>query len=168
MIDVTKYEPVIDKVLARSKGGPDQKNDLKQDCYVALLERLDELGGEDDLARAEAICKKVRHDERRARTQKDVKKENRIKFVSADNPNIARQLAKIAIPDHGEISELELHEAIATLEPPIQAVIRAYFVEGLSVPKAAGKLGVTEEAIRWRKKKGIEALKKYFEVEAWD
>ena len=165
MIDVTKYEPVITKILSRLKAKIDQKEDLIQECYLALLERQHELGGVDDLDKATTICRTRVKAIRSARNQHDVKKENRIKHVSADDPNIARQLAKIAAPDEGEISELELHKAIATLEIGIREVIQATFVKGLTRQKAAAELGITEEAVRWRKQKGIESLKRYFEVE---
>ena len=166
-IDVTKYEPVITKILSRLKAKRDQKEDLIQECYLALLERQSELGGSDDLDKAATICRTRAKEVRRARNQHDVKKENRIKHVSADDPNIARQLAKIAARDEGEISELELHEAISALDVKEQTVINALFVDGLTRQKAAEKLGLTEDAVRWGKKKGIEALKKYFEVETW-
>jgi RNA polymerase sigma factor (sigma-70 family) len=164
-IDVTKYQPVISGVLAKLRTMRNQKDDLAQECYVALLERQSELGGADDLEKAATICRAAVKAVRAAQNPPDVKKSNRIKFVSADNPNIARQVAKIAIPDAGEISESELYDAIETLDYPVRDVIRALFIGGFTRQRAAAVLGITEDAVRWRKKLGVEALRKYFEVD---
>jgi DNA-directed RNA polymerase specialized sigma24 family protein len=39
------------------------------------------------------------------------------------------------------------------------------FVAGYTRKETAEVLGLSDKAVRWRMQKGIEALKKYFEVE---
>ena len=43
MIDVTKYESVIQTVLESLKVPAQQRKDSAQDCYVALIEATDHL-----------------------------------------------------------------------------------------------------------------------------
>jgi RNA polymerase sigma factor (sigma-70 family) len=159
---VEKYQPVIDKVLANErKIRRDTKEDLAQECYIDLLERQSELGGSDDIEKATMICRTVVQKFRRSRKRGDEK--DMIKMVSADIPNIARQLAKIGVPENQDVDDL--HEAIETLEPGVRQVIRSMFVTGYTRKETAEVLGLSDKAVRWRMKKGIEALKKYFEAE---
>jgi RNA polymerase sigma factor (sigma-70 family) len=135
---------------------------MAQECYIALLEKL---GESEDLALVATICSQRIIDIVRQEKQLTTSEENRTKLVSADIPNIARQLIKIKSPDEGPISESELHAAVATLGDEDRPVIQATYVDGLTRKQTAELLNLTEDAVRWRQKRGIMALKKYFEVE---
>jgi RNA polymerase sigma factor (sigma-70 family) len=166
MDDITKYDSLIKRTLG-SKIGPvklkltrDQKKDLTQDCYLALLENQDRLEGPDHEEQAEKICRSriVEIIQPRAREGKG------IRLVSADDPAVAKQVRDLVAPDDGQISESELHAAIETLDPEDREVIQQRFVWGLTQKQTCGKLNLTVEAVKWRQKRGIEMLKKYFEV----
>jgi RNA polymerase sigma factor (sigma-70 family) len=166
MTDITKYESVI-KLVLKSKIGPvkiklnrSQKEDLVQDCYVALLENQDKLMGPDDEEQAEEICRSKVRSVLGALGGDGVL----IKLVSADDPVVARHLEKVEKETGESTSESELYAAIESLNEEERTVIRVIFIDGLTQKKAAEKLGITLEAVRWRKKCGIMSLKKYFEV----
>ena len=55
-MDILKYEPIIKQVLIRERVKPYLREDLSQDCFVALLENSDKLSGPDDEAQATQIC----------------------------------------------------------------------------------------------------------------
>ena len=163
MIEVTKYKPVIDKILATKrtrKTGVEQ--DLEQECYLALLERQNELGGDADVEKATVICKsRIKHFFRLRKPGKSWDG-NPNKLVSADDPNIARQIAKIPVPDN-EFSEL--YEAIDALDPNTKEIIIETSVKGHTRKETARELGISEGAVQWGRKSGIRKLKEYFEVE---
>ena len=162
-MDVLKYQPVIEKVLAKRKIGRNQREDVVQECYLALLENPDRLSGPDDEAQAALICRS--RIEEIFKTRLRLSKEDRPKFVSADVPIIAKQLDKIAIQNDGEISESELYAAIESLPEEDRQVIKERFIEGLTQTQTCDKLNLTVEAVKWRQKRGVAALKKFFEVD---
>jgi RNA polymerase sigma-70 factor, ECF subfamily len=164
-MDITRYDSLIKSVL-KSRIGPikidrSQKEDLTQECYVALLENQDKLTAPDHEQHAEKIC--------RARIVETMQptyaqKSKKAFLVSSDDPQIARQIEKIPIPEQGPISESQLYEAVKSLSEDDRQVIQLRFIDGLTQQQTCGKLGLTVETVKWRQKRGIAALKKYFEV----
>jgi RNA polymerase sigma factor (sigma-70 family) len=160
MIDVTQYESVIKTAIRQKRVRSNDREDLTQECYLALLERQEEL--EQDPGSAEKICR-TRIDYLLG-GQYQTKEEYRIRFVSADLPSVAHLLSKIESKNQGPINESELYEAIETLDPEDRDVIKAVYIDGLSTTASAKKLEITFEAARWRKNRGIIALRQKFEV----
>lgn len=158
MDDVTKYQPIIEKSLVKNKIKRNQREDLTQECYVALLENPYRLSGPDHEEQAALIC--------RSRIEGVMKlRVDRPQFVSADIPGIGKQLDKIVSREGGEISESELYAAIDSLQEDDRQVIQLRFIDGLTQQQTCGKLNLTVETVKWRQKRGVAALKKYFEVE---
>lgn len=160
MTDITQYESTIKMALSKKRVKKDQREDMSQECYVALLEREDELtpeiAGKICRARIEAVL--------REQEQRDTKKEKRIRFVSADLPSFSRILSKISTDQDGQISESELYQAVDDLDPGYRESILAVYVDGLTQKAAAERLGITLWTLRWRINRGIMNLRLKFEV----
>jgi RNA polymerase sigma factor (sigma-70 family) len=164
MSDITQYDPVIKQVLTKMKIKRDHREDMAQECYVALLENQDRLGGDDHLTVASGICQSTIYRILSALGQYDTKKENRIRFISSDIPAVAHSLSKIGIEDTGPVSESELYAAIETLNPEDGEAIKATFVNGLTQEKAAEKLNISRRTLCRRQNRGIIALRQKLEV----
>ena len=160
MTDITQYESTIKMALSKKRVKKDQREDMSQECYVALLEREDELtpeiAGKICRARIEAVL--------REQEQRDTKKEKRIRFVSADLPSFSWILSKISTDQDGQISESELYQAVDDLDPGYRESILAVYVDGLTQKAAAERLGITLWTLRWRINRGIMNLRLKFEV----
>jgi RNA polymerase sigma factor (sigma-70 family) len=162
MTDVTQYEPIIKQAIRKKRVEPDQREDMAQECYVALLERKDELNP--DLVGK--ICRTRIQTIQAAQNQLKVKKQKRIRLVSADDPAISRILSQIKEENKGPISESELYKSINELEDDEHfAIIMLIFVEGLTQAKAAKLLGISPRTLRYKQKRAIMCLKMKFEVE---
>lgn len=164
-MDVLKFQPVIEKVLASMRIKRGQKEDMTQECYVALLENQANISGDDDTESATRICRTRVMEILRTETQLGTPKETQIRFVSADVPSVANRLAKIEISTEGKISESELYAAVDSLNDEDREVIQARFIEGLTQQQSCGKLNLTLKALKWRQARGVAALKKYFEAD---
>ena len=162
MVDVTQYDSLIKQILVKLKIDRRQKEDMTQECYVALLENTAELESDPNLA--EEICHKRVSGIIREQKQEGVRKKDHVYFVSADDPSVAARLARIGIENSGPISESELYAAIETLNPEDREVIKLIFIDGLTQLAAADKLKITARAVRWRSKRGIMELRQKFEV----
>lgn len=163
MTDVTQYESIIKAAIRKKRVKKDQREDMSQECYVALLEREDELENNPDLVGK--ICRTRIETLLRAQKQGQTKKENKIKFVSADLPSMSRILSKISLEQSGPISELELYRAVGSLNPKYREAIETVFVGGYARKAAAEKLGISVRSLRWKLFRGIMELKSKFEVE---
>lgn len=160
MTDVTQYDSIIKMALSRKRVRKDQREDMSQECYVALLEREKEL----DPELAGKICRTRIETILREQEQKRTKKENKIRFVSADLPSVSRLLSKIATEQEGPISETELYQAVDSLDENYRAAVREVYVNGLTQKDAAEKLGITIWSLRWKLGCGIMDLKLKLEV----
>ncbi len=160
MTDITQYDSIIKTALSKKRVKKDQREDMSQECYVALLERENELNP--DIAGK--ICRARIESVLREQEQRDTKKEKRIRFVSADLPSFSRILSKITQDQDGQISESELYRAVDGLDPKYRESILAVYVDGLTQKAAAEKLGITLWTLRWRINRGIIDLKSKFEV----
>ena len=58
-IDVLEYKSVIERVLSRLKIPADQREDLSQECYVALLEKKHHVQKGIDKGRGEAYAARI-------------------------------------------------------------------------------------------------------------
>lgn len=160
MTDVTQYDSIIKTAIRKKRVRKDQREDMSQECYVALLEREREL----DPELAGKICRSRIETVLREQDQRQKKKENRIRFVSADLPSVSRLLSKIAEEQEGPVSESELQEAIESLEGLTRLIIKAVYISGLTQPVAAEKLGIPLRTLQRRINRGIIELRRKFEV----
>lgn len=157
-IDVTTYKSVIDTVLARLKVKSHQKEDFVQECYLALMEKLDRLeeGAKtgEDKSWAATIC--------RDRVVQLFRKDNKtIKTESLDDPRTKASRFKEIYS--GIVTEVELQEAILKLPYDDYVVVYSIYVEGKSERKTAQDLNRTDWDIRATKQRAIKQLKTYFE-----
>lgn len=160
MADVTQYASIIKTAIRKKRVRKEQREDMSQECYVALLERESEL----DPELAGKICRSRIETVLREQDQRQKKKENRIRFVSADLPSVSRLLSKIADEQEGPVSESELQEAIESLEGLTRLIIKAVYISGLTQPVAAEKLGIPLRTLQRKINRGIIELRRKFEV----
>lgn len=161
MTDVTQYDSIIKAALRKKRVRKDQREDMSQECYVALLEREDEL----DTELAGKICRTRIKAILREQEQDRTKKEKKIRFVSADLPSVSRLLSKIVSEQEGPISESELYQAIDSLDENYRKAILAVYIDGLTRVAAAEKLGIPLITLRRRINRGIMDLKLKFGVD---
>src|SRR5665213_1004875 len=138
-IDVLKYAPVIARVLAKLKVSKNQREDMTQECYVALLEKQKHLvhgleRGEDDKFAA-SICWSRIQDVRRKVNQNQPGHKTQIKahLDSMSDPRVYRKVAKIGIPaidDDPEVTSEEMEAAVLSLPFEEYRVIYELYVEG--------------------------------------
>ena len=160
-IDVTKYEPVITATLANMKIPKSQRDDMAQECYVALLEKQKHLGGEDDLACAATICRsRIRNVWEKAK--------NQVKTDSMSLPRVYHKAEKVAAVepnlDELDVTTAELNDAVKTLDPEEAEVIKKLFVEGKTLKQAREELGVRKSTMLERRSRALAKLRTYFEV----
>ena len=109
-MEILKYEKVIQSVLSKLKVDKSQRQDMTQECYIALLEKQEQLTavneGEDE-AYAQRLCRNKVIDIWR-RQQREVRTD------SLSNPRTQHKALKVGIPEEG-ITEEQLQQAIRTL-----------------------------------------------------
>lgn len=154
MTDVTQYDSIIKTALRKKRVRKDQREDMSQECYVALLERKGEL----DPELAGKICRT------RIGTLLQEQRRSKLRFVSADQGSLSRLLSKIVAEPNGPTSESELYQAIDSLNENLQGIIRAVYIDGLTQPIAAKKLGIPLRTLKRRLSRGIIQLRLKFEV----
>lgn len=165
-MDVTRWSRQIDIAVAKAaKGKPHQiREDLKQDCYVAVLEALDYLEKIADKEEADSAAYTVAYN----RAINVLKKKSVLNDVVSldflkDTPNLEFSSSP---------TELELDAAINELPEPERFVIRELYFrkrtsenesERTSEREVAARVGRSREWVRNRKASAIELLRDYFE-----
>ena len=76
MVDVTQYDSLIKQILVKLKIDRRQKEDMTQECYVALLENTAKLESDPNLA--EEICHKRVSGIIREQKQEGVRKKDHV------------------------------------------------------------------------------------------
>jgi RNA polymerase sigma factor (sigma-70 family) len=139
-----------------------EKEDITQECYVALLEKQShlekgiELG--DDLNYAATICRsKILDIFREQKT--DIKTYS---LFSHGNYNKASQISELMTDS---ITEEQLQDAILDLPDRTREAVWEQFIKGNPRKTVAVTLGVSESTVQRECQKGIKMLKKKFEVE---
>ena len=171
-MDIFKYTPVIHDILVRMKTNKSQREDLTQECYLALLEHTKDLekGGDNDRNFAATICRsRVRQllskekvgVKNYARIQDDPP---RIRFDSLSDPKTYRKSAKVPslgeLPDAGLLS-MDLQAGISKLSGEEFSVI-SLLLEGKTQEQIAEELGMTRVTVSRRIAAGVKNLRKYF------
>lgn len=153
-MDVLKFKHVVESVVSSFKQIKGPKEDLVQECYLALLEVEWPETNEEKFA--EKTC--------RARLNQIQSKSRTPITDSLDDPRTFSRVARI--PETGGlVTEHQLNEAVCDLPYEEYQVIHGVFYEGQTEEKTAHDLSITKRAVQWRKQKGIRKLKKHFEVE---
>lgn len=158
-MDIEKFRPVIDDILRKLKVSRDQQEDLRQDCYVELLMKQEQLEAADDSIKyAARLCKN-----HILSVWRDAKPHN-VEAESLSDPKIGRKAAKISIfvPN---LDEEMLQEALKLLPLEEFEVITLLYVEGQDRKNAAAALGVHPNTVDNRVKSGVAKLKQYFGVD---
>ena len=171
-IDLLQYKPVIDNIMAKLKVRKNDREDITQECYLALIQKQEHLEHGirigNDKNYVATICRSAILDLRRSETQhkpgRDEKPE--VHFDSLSDPRVYRKAAKVSIPKKPdpEATTSELEEAMLSLPFDEYRVIYELFVEGKTQEQAAKDLGVSERTVRTRNQRGIQLMKEYFEV----
>jgi RNA polymerase sigma factor (sigma-70 family) len=175
-INILEYKPVIDNVLAKLKVKKSQREDMTQECYVALLEKQHHLEHGILLGRGEAyassICSSRVRDvwRKENQTRPEHKEKHHLKFDSLSDPRVYRKAIKISIPkeEELELTTAELESGILSLPFDEYRVVYEIYVQGKTQPQVAKDLGISERTVWDRNQRGIKLLKKYFEVEDGD
>ncbi len=173
-VDIIKYAPVISGVLTKMKVKKEDREDLTQECYLALLEKHKhlirgiELGTENSFATS--ICRSRITDvwRRDHQNRGQYKTKVGVRFDSLSDPRVYHKAAKVIAPVAGtdeDAASGELENAILSLGFDEFRVIYEVFVEGKTQPTVAQELGISVRTVATRQKKGIEGLKKYFGVD---
>jgi RNA polymerase sigma factor (sigma-70 family) len=155
--DVTIYDQIILTCLSSVKIQAQQRDDLKQECYVALLQRWEELkDGNFDLAKA--ICQTT--------IERSRKSETRLKknLDSLSVPQVMNKAMKKYIQEEEGITEEQLQEAIRLLPYEEYKIVYSLYVEGKTQAQIGKEYGISQTSVHRKAKRGIIALKKHFEV----
>lgn len=172
MIDVLKYQKIIRKILSDLKVKTNDRQDMEQECYMALIKEQRYLEkADDELRYVMAVCRnqvwRIRQDENQVgRGSHQVHDESRRPpmFDSLSDPRTAYKVLKIATPAGSEVSEEKMYEAIYALPIEESRVIYNIFVDGKTQEETAADLGLSRKNVRTLEKRGIKLLKQFFEV----
>lgn len=159
---VTEYESVILDIIRKLKVKKHQVDDMKQECYMILLEKQEELDNPNVRSKPDLAAKICRN-----RIIDIYRAENTIKnWIPTDSlsvPRIHNKASKIAISEVG-ITEEQLNDAVRVLPFDEYQVIYNRYIEGRTLDETVLDLGISKKVVRNREKRGIMALKKFFEV----
>jgi RNA polymerase sigma factor (sigma-70 family) len=171
MIEPLEYSPVISDILKKLKVKPQHKEDLTQECYVALIEKRKHLDHGIKIGKgkeyAALICRSRildLWDKESPRNAED--KLEKVRFESLSDPSVYRKAAKVWATEEVQpcATKDELEDAILSLQFDEYRVIYERYVEEKTLEETASAIGSNVPAV-WRlEQKGIEGLKKYFEV----
>ena len=155
--NVLKYQPVIVDVLRRFKIPQSQREDLSQECYLALLEKQAEFGSHlrDEYSFAAVLCRNHIINHLKA-TKREADKTEPL-----DLPKIKRKAEKVRDPSAVE-PNFELLDAIDALPEAERRALRGYYVDGKTRKKVAEDAGVNKSTITRRIRSGVDKLKKFY------
>ena len=171
MIDVTKYKPVIDRVLAKLRVKPGQKEDMVQECYVALLEKIKhiehglETSRDEELATTICWSRVVDVWRKENQSHPNHKEKIEVRISSLSDPRIYQKAIKVISPEVGENREVttwELEDALLKLPFEDYRVLHELYAEDKTLEATSTTLGLTVDQVRVRKDRGVKALRKYF------
>lgn len=159
MPDVTQYQSVIEETVSRFRFLRKEREDMVQECYIALLENQSLIeAAEDPEKQVVSLCKK-----RLGQLGREAGKE--VRTESLDTPAHTLKFADPGLTGllGSGITEEMLQEAILSLPFEQYRVIYARYVDGTTQVKLAQDLGLNRKTIQRLEAKGIKGLKIYFE-----
>jgi RNA polymerase sigma factor (sigma-70 family) len=164
MIDVLKFKPVIKDILSKTKTPPAKAEDLTQECYVALIEKSDLIEkARNPMGYAAAVCRHQIYQVWRRETDSRSADPTDLWFSSLSDQKVYQKVIKMACPKK-DVSDEELYDAISNLPLDESRAIYGIFVEGKTRQALAEELGFGVVKLGNQLKRGIDNLKKYFEV----
>lgn len=165
MIDVLKFKAVIKDVLCKTKTPPSKAEDLTQECYVALIEQQDLIEkARNPEGYAASVCRHRIYEVWRRETDSRGGDPTNLWFSSLSDPKVYQRVAKIACPKK-DVADEELYEAISNLPLDESRVVYGIFVEGKTRQALAEELGYGVVKLGNQLNRGIDKLKKHFEVQ---
>jgi len=171
-INVLKYKPVIERVLSRLKIPADQRDDMRQECYVALLEKKHHVQKGIDRDREDTYVSRICRSRitdlwKTGQHPQRTKEDPGPRLVSLSLPKIMHQVEKIP-QFKAEVTDEELYAAILSLPLDEYRAVYNVYVDGKSQRETAGDFGISRRQVSNLIERGIKNLKKYFEVEDGD
>ena len=164
MIDVLKFKPVIKDVLSKTKTPPSKVEDMTQECYLALIEKQDLVeASRNPEGYAAQVCRNRVYEVWRKETDSRSDDPTNLWFSSLSDPKVYHKVLKIACPT-SRVTDEELYEAISNLPLDESRAIYGIFVEGKTRQALAEELGFGVVKLGNQLKRGIDKLKKRFEV----
>jgi RNA polymerase sigma factor (sigma-70 family) len=164
MIDVLKFKPVIKNVLSKTKTPPSKAEDLMQECFVSLIEKSDLIEkAKNPEGYVAKICRNRIYQVWREETDSRSEDPTDLWFLSLSDPKVYHKVVKIACPKK-DVPDEELYEAISNLPLDESRAIYGIFVEGKTRQALAEELGFGITKLGNQLKRGIDKLKKHFEV----
>jgi len=162
-IDVLQYKPVIQQTLVKMKVPRNQREDMTQECYMALLQKIKP---EDTEGYVAAICRSTVADvwKKENQTRASYVEKPNIHFDSLSDPRTAHKASKVMAPESTDVPDEVLYPAIDELPDEERNVIYRLFIEGKTQEQTGEELGLTRSVVRTRSQRGIDMLKKIFEV----
>ena len=162
-IDVLQYKPVIQQTLVKMKVPRNQREDMTQECYMALLQKIKPGDTEGYVA---AICRSTVADvwKKENQTRASYVEKPNIHFDSLSDPRTAHKASKVMVPESTDVPDEVLYPTIDELPDEERNVIYRLFIEGKTQEQTGAELGLTRSAVRTRSQRGIDMLKKIFEV----
>ena len=166
--DLTEFEFVVKRVVAAFHVPQNTREDLKQECYLALLEKKKHWEGltlQEATPRAVMICRSAITDVLKKQNQRrtSYKEKPNIRFSSMSDPKILRKAMEV-VHIKKEVTDEELYWAILCLPEDERKIIYHLAIEEKSQEQVAEETGVSRDTVRTLMKNGIANLKKHFEV----
>lgn len=154
-----QYLTTIKQALSKNRAKEQQKDDIIQQCYLELLQNQQEIqNAEEPEEKVKEICQSV------ASYMVQAERGSRRKHDSLSDPRAQHKADKIRIPKTLLVDE-PLYQAISSLENLSEyRVIYSIYAEGKTEEETASDLGLSRQNVRSLKKRGVNNLKKYFEV----
>ena len=169
-VEILEYEPIIRAELTKFKVSKSHREDLTQECYLALWKawgRIKELRAKgEDKAYSAVLCRRQIIQVWRKENQVDHHNENGIpdiQFKSLSDPRVWHKAIKLETLSNPLPTDAQLYEAILDLEEDEFMVIHL-FLEGYTQKRTAEVLNKTRWEIRRLRDEAVANLKKHFEV----
>lgn len=164
-MDVTKYERQVDLAIGKLCKGMtyEDKQDFKQDCFVALLEAsdyLDKLGGDAGGA-AYTICYNTVVEMRRPNPANQVIENSMsVDALSYEEKGDDSWMKSLVM---GSPTEQGLDEAVESLPKFKKYIIRRIYFMGMTEREVAKSVNKSRHWVRVQKTEAVDMLRRYFE-----
>lgn len=142
----------IHRLMLKMTRNPDDAFDLTQEAYVRAFTQIDQFDGRSSLTTwlYRIAVNQALQFLRRARTGRE-------------KMNVVRGAAKSSVDGQGNITRIDVHDALATLEADEQAILLLRYHEGLSYEQIAETLGCAGGTVASRLNRARHRLKERLE-----
>ena len=165
--DKTAFEQLFERhwdqvygVAQRLTKSPEQSKDLAQDIFLKLWEAREKLSAINNLGSfLYTITRNLVHDHLRTKVFRESNREFLLHYFSYSDTN-PRELLEDKEQEHF------LHEAIGSLPPRLQEVVKLAKFEGLSHEQIAARIGITPLSSKTYMVRALVMLRKYMTLHA--